>query len=440
MKKFYISLALVLGGLVTAQAQTVFSTSLESWSAGLPTDMYGNTSNIAAGSVNQVTGSSDYGNNCVRLDNATSTHRRFTTQPMSVVDTKTYQINFWVKGNGEIRTGMFDGRSTGFGYATYNPYLMINSSTWTMYSQTITCANDTTAGEFIFSTRNTVAPDHIMIDSIIITEVSSAPVNASIYQIQYTTASPANSPYNGQNVITGGIVSAYYFNGYFLQAGGGAWHGIEVYDTTNTVASGDSVIITATVQEFFNNTRLNNVTAFTVVSSGNPIPNPYTITTTQGNTEDFEGCLVKTTSVCTDDNSGFGMWTVYTAPDSLRIDDLMYSFTPTVGFNYEIIGCASYSFGEFKLNPRKPSDVTVLSGVEENELFNGVSVYPNPATEYFTVTNLPVGGSIQVIDLNGKTVLQSTTATVKTSGLNRGMYFVKVQHEDSAKTLKLIVR
>lgn len=439
MKKIYLAAAIALS-TYAAQAQVIFSSSFETWSAALPTDWYGAKSNIVADSVIQVTGSSDYGSNAVRLKNTTTTHKRFTTQPLTVVNGDAYEIKFWVKGKGDIRTGLFDGRSTGAGYATYNPYITVNSTAWTMYTQTITAANDTTAAEFILSVRSTIGTDHMMVDSVVISKFTSTPTNASIYDIQYTTALPAVSPYSGQTVNTGGIVTAYYSNGYFVQAGYGAWHGVMVYDTVNNPIAGDSILITADVEEFFSNTRLKNVTSYSVVSSGNPVPTPQFITTTQGNTEDFEGCLVKTTAVCSDDNAGFGMWVLYSSPDSLKIDNLMYSFTPTIGLTYEVIGCIEYSFSEFKLNPRKPSDVTVISGNTELTATNLINVYPNPANDRVILTGVPANASVSLIDLSGKTLGSNLGQTISTHQLSEGIYFLKISSETGIRTIKLAVK
>ena len=229
-------------------------------------------------------------------------------------------------------------------------------------------------------------------------------------------------------------------SGLFVQTGSGAWRGVEVYDTTNTVVAGDSITFTATVEEFFTNTRLKNVTAFTLVSAGNPVPTPSAITTTTGNTEDFEGTLVNTVSVCTDDDNGFGMWTVYTSPDSLRIDDLMYSFTPVVGFTYDLTGCMSYNFGEYKLNPRKPSDVTVL-GIDENDgLFSSVSVFPNPSGTYVKINNVPLNSKIGLFDITGKHILNTTNEIISTENLENGTYLIKLTSQGHSKTLKLVVK
>ena len=440
MKKIYLLTALALGTLFNANSQIIFNTSIESWSAGLPTDMYGAKSNIAAASVTQVTGSSMYGSNCVRLANATTTHKRFTTQPLTVTDTKTYEIKFWVMGDGEIRTGLFDGRSTGSGYATYNPYITIASSSWTMYQQNIVCANDTVAAEFIFSVVNTVAPNHIMIDSIVISEIVPSTSSVSIYDIQYTTAGPLYvSPYNTQIVNTGGIVSAIYTGGYFLQSAAGEWRGIEVNDAVNMPAIGDSVTLTATVEEFFNYTRLTSVTAFSVVNSGNTIPGPATISTTQGNTENYEGVFARSTAICVDASLPFGMWAQYTAPDTLKIDDLMYNYSATNGLNYQVTGVVSYSYAEFKLNPRMLSDIVVISSVEEMNALSIVNLFPNPANTYTYISNLPINSVLNLFDINGKLVYQTNTSYLNTASLESGIYELRIVSNTNSKSVKLVV-
>ena len=440
MKKIYLIIATILVSTYAVNAQVVFSSSFENWASLLPTDWYGAKSNINSDSVIQVTGSSTYGNNAVRLKNTTTTHKRFTTQPMAVVNGNTYEIKFWVKGKGDIRTGLFDGRSTGAGYATYNPYVTVNSTSWTMYSQTITCANDTTAGEFILSVKSTIGTDHMMVDSVVISNYVPTPTNASIYDIQYTTALPANSPYMGQMVNTGGIVTAYYSNGYFVQAGSGPWRGIEVYDTVNNPAKGDSITITAMVQENFNNTRLTSISNYTVVSTANPLPLVSAITTTTGNTEDYEGCYTKCTGKCTDTNAGFGMWVLFATPDSLKIDDMMYSFTPTLNANYEVTGVISYSYSEFKLNPRSSFDVVLLTGIDEEDLSSSTALYPNPSNQFVNISGLTSNARISVFNVSGKLMLTETGNKVNTSSLIEGIYFVQINTGKTIQTLKLAVK
>ena len=58
-----------------------------------------------------------------------------------------------MRGNGNIRVGLFDGRPGGSsGYAGYSPYTVVASpDAWTQVTQSITAAYDTTGGEFILS-------------------------------------------------------------------------------------------------------------------------------------------------------------------------------------------------------------------------------------------------------------------------------------------------
>lgn len=432
-------MALAAFTLVKADAQVVVTSSFENWTGGTPDGWVGAKTNFNLTNVTQVSGQSDYGNEAVRLANTSSSHQRFTTQPLAVESGKTYEIKFWVKGQGDIRGAMFDGRVDASGYGYPSSYHSVNTSTWTAFSHTILCENDNASGEFILSVRNTVAPNHIMVDSFAVSEITIVPTNYSIYDIQYTTGGGA-SPLAGQVVNTGGIVTATYTGGYYLQSNAGAWNGIKVFDNVHTPAIGDSLTLTATVQENFNNTELTSVTAYNVVSSGNPLPGPAIITTTQGNTEMYEGVYARVTSVCVDDNIGFGMWALYTAPDTLKVDDVIYHFTPVVGNTYEVTGVIEYSYNEFKILPRYAADVVLITSVSEENKLDGLQLYPNPANTLVTLTNLPANSNVELIDLTGKLLFTTHLASINTATLNNGIYMVKVTNENSTKTYKLVVK
>jgi hypothetical protein len=71
-----------------------------------------------------------------------------------------------------------------------------------------------------------------------------------IYDIQYTTAPSGDSPEVGNEVTTEGIVTAIFYNGYFIEdPAGGAWSGLFVYNS-NTPALGDRVRLTGMVSEY----------------------------------------------------------------------------------------------------------------------------------------------------------------------------------------------
>jgi hypothetical protein len=364
-----------------------------------------------------------------RLKNPDSGHRRFTTGSQSVVDGETYQVTFWVRGAGEVRVGLFDGRPGGAsGYSPYSAYTTA-STVWTQVTQNIVCANDTTDAEFIISVRNTAAAEHIVIDDVTITQgVAATPM--SIYDIQYTTASDGASPAVGNVVATGGIVTAVYGGGYWLQAGTGAWSGILVDDTNTNAVLGDSILLQAIVEEFFGLTRLAGVSNV-VWEAGYPVPAASTLSHAQSQSEDYESVLSTVVAVtCVNTSLGYGEWMVDFGPDadSLRVDDLIFPFTPTLGAAYTLTGPMYYSFGQRKIEPRGASDI--VAGLQDLRALN-VAVYPNPAADRITIRRGSGGRArFEVIDATGRVVLalwgSEATTTLDVGGLNPGNYTVRV--------------
>lgn len=202
------------------------------------------------------------------------------------------------------------------------------------------------------------------IDDVIIQEGPISVPSVPIYDIQYTTSPGGNSPYDGQVVTTGGIVTALVNSagdvGYFIQSGSGAWNGIYVNDASNIPARGDSVTVTGMVQENFNFTRITAVSAYNVVSGGNPEPAAWPVATIEVNYEDFEGVLVRAASAeCTNPSVGFGQWAIYDgSTDTCLVDDIIYSYVPVLGNVYDVTGPVWFSYSEFKLLPRDAADIS----------------------------------------------------------------------------------
>ncbi len=383
MKKVGLLSLVVIAFSQMTMAQ-VFTSGFESWSGpNSPDGWIGNVvsptaTNVPAASITQSSDAQEGLLSC-RLQNTNSAHQRFTTSAIDMTQGTVYSITFWAKGSGQIRTGIVTIDSGGSaqypdpsGPGAYNPYITL-TSTWTQYTQTF-AAQNTSLGEFIFSIRNTVAPDHILIDNVVITDGAVPPPPAgyvSIYDIQYTTNMSGDSPYVGQSVETSGIVTAVYGSGYFIQNGVGPWTGIHVFNNTNMPAVGDSISIAGGVVEFFNLTQISNVTTFTNHSSGNALPEAVQITTAQSKTEPYEGVLVEVMNAeCTDVNSGFGMWKINSGADSSKVHSLIYAYTPTLGASYNITGVINFAFSEFRVCPRNIDDIEVL-----NANINEVSIY-----------------------------------------------------------------
>jgi len=202
-------ISILLAGLLmnNISAQVVLQDDFETWTGIQAVSGWdGSATNINAtpdDSARKDSISPYYGNYCVLLVNPTTSAKRFSTQPLSVIAGNVYNIRFWAKGAGSIRTGL-DGvkHSTGFGYE-YNSYIVINSTIWQVYNQELMADSTNPNAQFLFSVKSTVAGSgNLAIDSVTITIVGTAS-NQSLYNVQYTTASPANSPFMNQYVTTG---------------------------------------------------------------------------------------------------------------------------------------------------------------------------------------------------------------------------------------------
>ncbi len=276
--------------------------------------------------------------------------------------------------------------------------------------------------------------DDIMVDEF------SAPTTTSIYDIQFTTNPSGDSPEDGNVVLTGGIVTAHHANGYYIQAGTGPFSGVYVQDNMNAVSRGDSVTLSATVNEFFNFTRLENVTGFTVVSSGNNEPAATNIPNTGDvNAEQYEGVKVMTTGEVTNDNYGFGMFQIFdNSTDSTLVDDVIYQYIATNGQVLQVTGVVEYSFSEYKILPRDANDITDVTSVEELIRVN-LEVYPTITSTSVTV-EASNNAAYQVVDMTGKTVQSGSLVngfnTINLESLSTGIYFIKANNAPTVKVMK----
>lgn len=181
-----------------------------------------------------------------------------------------------------------------------------------------------------------------------------------IYDIQYTTDPSGDSPYKDQVVTTEGIVTAVFYNSFFIEdPAGGPWNGLFVYNS-NIPSLGDRLRLTGTVTEYYNLTELTNLTGGVVISTGNVLPTPVVLPTGDVSQEQWEGVLVRVENVTvTDDDLGYGEWSVSDGSGDVVIDDKgSYSYTPVLGdFIDALVGPLDYSYGAFKIQPRDSSDI-----------------------------------------------------------------------------------
>ncbi|KXK43713.1 MAG: hypothetical protein UZ11_BCD004000491, partial [Bacteroidetes bacterium OLB11] len=78
-----------------------------------------------------------------------------------------------------------------------------------------------------------------------------------------------------------------------------------------------------------------------------------------------------------------------------------------------------------------------------NNLQMQAGIYPNPAADFVTVTNIPNGSTIKITDITGKTVYSSVInnekTTIGTTDFVNGVYIIQVTNNGAITTRKLIV-
>lgn len=427
----------------SALGQVIFTSGFEDWADNLPTDWYGSRSNLPQSGVEQVSTNVHGGDFAVRLVKASTGHQRFTTQVLSVTANQEYEINFWVRGEGQIRVGLYDGRPTGSGYASYNPtaFVAITGNTWQEVTLNMTAAVDAGNAEFILSVQSTVAPEHLVVDDVTITALEVVPPTpATIVEIQETTAPDGASPLTGTTVITQGLVSALLANGFYLQDGVGPWTGLFVFATPGALAIGDEVTVTGTVVEFNGQTQISSVLNIVTLTSGNAVA-PTVISTLDGNTEPYESVLVKVNAANCTAEGGFGQFTVNDGSGPVLVDDVIYAHPFVVGQFYNITGVLQYAFSEWRILPRFVADVEVVTGVAEQAL-QPITIGPNPANDIVRVAALDARAAYAIVDAMGRTLQEGNLVNgiVEVHGLSAGTYLLTVQDGATMRQAKLVVQ
>lgn len=439
MKNFTLLLfsALLVSGVNAQLLDSDFS----SWESDLPVGWVGEKTNLSLENILQADNDGGQGDFAVELVNTESGHKRFTSQPLSVESGQNYEITFWARGNGELRTGLFDEREEGFGYV-YNPYINLSSTEWTEYSQSIIAQENSDIAEFIFSLRNTSGDLNVQIDRVV---VETAELNTvSIYDIQFTEDASGDSPYNTESVTTEGIVTAVGDGGYFLQDGAGPWNGLFVY-SFDTPEIGDHVVVSGIVEEYNMLTELTNTSGFTILSSGNDVE-VEDISTAQVNEEAYEGVLVKVwNATVVDGNIGFGQYVVNDGTGDAIVDPDIYEYDAATGMDYNITGVVSFEFGEFVLMPRMASDVELSSDVTEISA-SELNVFPNPANDVLNlnwVNGISGNVAYNLYNATGQLVTAGSVAkpmgTVDVSGLTPGLYTLNLETEKGIMYTRVMI-
>ena len=258
------------------------------------------------------------------------------------------------------------------------------------------------------------------------TFVSAQTVTHTIAEVQGELFA---SPLIEQIVTVQGIVTAANDFSYFIQNGSGAWNGIYIYDNTNLPTVGDDVILEGEVSEYYDLTEISNITYFETVSSGNELPAVVIVESgvLGASGEPYEGCLVQiVNAVCTNPDADFGQGYFNDSSGDCMVDDMLYMPDPAwvIDEYYSITGVLTYSYEEYKIEPRDASDVSIGMAVGTIELIS-VNLYPNPTVDAINFT-LNTAAIASVYDVNGRLVFTENVNegnnTIDVSGLRAGSY------------------
>ena len=223
------------------------------------------------------------------------------------------------------------------------------------------------------------------------TVLPSAGTITSIYDIQYVSNPDSNdaSPLDGQTVSISGIVTAEFWgsssNRYlYVQDAEGPWNGIVCFEyngwdefdfasavgIVHSVAEGDSVTVTGTVDEYYGLTEIVDVTEVVIHGPAEnmispSVANPGQLMTDGTDSEAYEGCLVKVDNVSVDNaDLGNGEWSVTDGTNAMRVDDIWdYYYFPESGQALAgVAGVMTYTYSDAKLEPRLARDVVEADG------------------------------------------------------------------------------
>jgi endonuclease I len=204
----------------------------------------------------------------------------------------------------------------------------------------------------------------------------TTPVSVTIHDIQGESAA---SPYDGEPVITHGVVTAQHEFYYVLQDGAGPWSGVWACGSS-VPAVGDSVTVFGIVSESdginTGNTLLVDALVLSSIAATAP-PAPSLVTTAAASSEAYEGVLVEAEgAVCTDVNVGAGVWLADDGSGGCAVGVFAYDSDPTLGTTYDVTGPVAYSVGRFKIEPRGAEDVAWV-----DDTFAPVVVWVSVASE-----------------------------------------------------------
>lgn len=181
----------------------------------------------------------------------------------------------------------------------------------------------------------------------------------AIQEIQSNAYPSGWSTYTGEEVTISGVVTATYYDGYVVAEAPGPWGAIFVYSIADGPEIGDEVQLTGTVHEYYDMTEIEDVTDFSVISTGNAVvPTPVNLSDVMQ--EQYESVLISLSDVSVVFVSDYDEWVVSDGTPDYAICDILsdYIYFPEVGDHVDsVTGILFYAYGAFMLEPRFTNDI-----------------------------------------------------------------------------------
>ncbi len=317
--------------------------------------------------------------------------------------------------------------------------------------------------------------------------------------IQKTIYANGRSPYIGAIDSVGGIITADTSalrltalsvggtNAWYMQSGNGPFSGLWIVGPDSIMMKlkmGDSVVVTGSIQENFDVTRLSSITKGRVVASGKPLPAPVKLKTevfgdgaSNGNlaAEPYEGMLVSFDSVTiTSIDPVFSEPTEFWISNSSQAvlvrrdgrnkysnalaDTIIGSTIVKVGNKFSnVTGILYYSNGRYKVTPRTNADFSGFNPTtirRDNVVAKEFALeqnFPNPFNPSTTLRySLPSEGmvSLKIYNILGQEVATLVNEyqtngvySVKfdASKLSSGMYLYRITSGDFSQVKKMLL-
>lgn len=421
----------------------------ENWTDGKPDCWFGAKTNIAASGVVQYTENPQSGSSAVQLINADGTHKRFTSQATSVENGQGYKVTFWLKGKGDIRTGLFDEREDAYGYF-YNEYIVVNSDTWSEYSQVILAENTSDVAEFIFSLRNSdEAMGHIQLDNVSVEIISNEATQVSNLLALRGGETGMRYQLTGEAILT---YQQNFRNQKYIQDNSAA---IVIDDIdgiiSTTYAIGDGITgITGTLTS--NSGMLQFVPTEdpgSATSNGNAITPE--VRTLESLTANDQAKLVRIENVSFANATGnFATSTNYNLTSAngngvfrTSFFDADYIGTPVPTQAQNLTVLVNQYLATIQFTARSLADFEIYTSVPLIDLA-GVSIYPNPFRDHIRLTNLEQIEKVRLVNSSGQVMAEYESLggdlEIGTSTVKSGLYFIQLIDKDGKRYVHKMIR